>query len=131
MWLDDETGEAAIETENFNIWISPHPTRDNDSIPTRCVDGCRDRTRGVGRWARLRRVLLKSSDRVRPFNSHRRPPPQAAVNNPEDDPIRHAVVREEQGLRPGGLGLAITQGIVDELIYNEARNEVIFIKYLD
>jgi len=55
----------------------------------------------------------------------------AAVNNPEDDPIRHAIVREEKGLRPGGLGLAITQGIVDELIYNEARNEVVFIKYLD
>ena len=55
----------------------------------------------------------------------------SAVNNPEDDPIRHALVREEKGLRPGGLGLAITQGIVDELIYNEARNEVVFIKYLD
>jgi len=55
----------------------------------------------------------------------------SAVNNPQDDPLRHALVREEKGLRPGGLGLAITQGIVDELIYNEARNEVVFIKYLD
>ena len=55
----------------------------------------------------------------------------SAINNPEGDPIRHALVREEKGLRPGGLGLAITQGIVDELIYNEARNEVVFIKYLD
>jgi len=55
----------------------------------------------------------------------------AAVNNPEDDPLRHAIVREEQGLRPGGLGLAITQSLVDELIYNEARNEVVFVKYLD
>jgi anti-sigma regulatory factor (Ser/Thr protein kinase) len=35
------------------------------------------------------------------------------------------------GLRPGGLGLAIIKSIVDELIYNEARNEVVFIKYLD
>jgi CheY-like chemotaxis protein len=55
----------------------------------------------------------------------------AAISNPEDDPLRHAVVREEQGLRPGGLGLAITRSLVDELIYNEARNEVVFIKYLD
>ncbi len=55
----------------------------------------------------------------------------AAVNNPDDDPLRHAVVREEQGLRPGGLGLAITRSLVDELIYNEARNEVVFVKYLD
>jgi DNA-binding response OmpR family regulator len=55
----------------------------------------------------------------------------AAISNPEDDPLRHAIVREEQGLRPGGLGLAITRSLVDELIYNEARNEVVFIKYLD
>ena len=55
----------------------------------------------------------------------------SAISNPEDDPLRHALVREEKGLRPGGLGLAITRGIIDELIYNEARNEVVFIKYLD
>jgi CheY-like chemotaxis protein/anti-sigma regulatory factor (Ser/Thr protein kinase) len=55
----------------------------------------------------------------------------SAINNPEDDPLRHAFVREEKGLRPGGLGLAITRSLVDELIYNEARNEVVFVKYLD
>ena len=55
----------------------------------------------------------------------------AAINNPADDPLRHALVREEKGLRPGGLGLAITRELVDELIYNEARNEVVFVKYLD
>jgi DNA-binding response OmpR family regulator len=57
--------------------------------------------------------------------------PHSAINNPEDDPLRHAFVREEKGLRPGGLGLAITRSLVDELIYNEARNEVVFVKYLD
>jgi len=41
------------------------------------------------------------------------------------------LVRDEQGLRPGGFGLAITRSLVDELIYNEARNEVVFVKYLD
>jgi anti-sigma regulatory factor (Ser/Thr protein kinase) len=55
----------------------------------------------------------------------------AAISNPEHDPIRHLVVREEQGLRPGGFGLAMTRSLVDELIYNEARNEVIFVKYLE
>jgi CheY-like chemotaxis protein len=55
----------------------------------------------------------------------------AAISNPEHDPIRHLQVREEQGLRPGGFGLAMTRSLVDELIYNEARNEVIFVKYLE
>ena len=55
----------------------------------------------------------------------------AAISNPEDDPLQHAVVREEKGLRPGGLGLAITRSLVDELVYNEKRNEVVFVKYLD
>jgi CheY-like chemotaxis protein/anti-sigma regulatory factor (Ser/Thr protein kinase) len=55
----------------------------------------------------------------------------AAIANPPDSPLEHALVREEQGLRPGGLGLMMTQSLVDELIYNEARNEVMFIKYLD
>ena len=54
----------------------------------------------------------------------------AAIANP-DDPIRHLEVREEKGLRPGGFGLAMTRSLVDELIYNEARNEVIFVKYLE
>jgi CheY-like chemotaxis protein len=55
----------------------------------------------------------------------------AAIHNPDDDPMRHLQVREEQGLRPGGFGLAMTRSLVDDLIYNEARNEVILIKYLD
>ena len=55
----------------------------------------------------------------------------AAICNTADDPIAHAAIREEKGLRPGGLGLAMTRALVDELIYNEARNEVVFIKYLD
>ena len=55
----------------------------------------------------------------------------AAISNRPDDPIAHAIVREEKGLRPGGLGLVMTRALVDELIYNEARNEVVFIKYLD
>jgi CheY-like chemotaxis protein len=55
----------------------------------------------------------------------------AAISNPHHDPLQHAAERQKQGLRPGGLGLMMTRSLVDELIYNEARNEVIFIKYLD
>ena len=55
----------------------------------------------------------------------------AAINNPATDPLQHAVVREQHGLRPGGLGLMLTRSLVDEVIYNEKRNEVMLIKYLD
>ena len=55
----------------------------------------------------------------------------AAISNPDHDPIRHLQVREEKGIRPGGVGLAMTRSLVDELIYNEARNEVIFVKYVE
>lgn len=55
----------------------------------------------------------------------------AAVSNPADDPLEHARVREEKGLRPGGLGLLMSKALVDEVIYNEKRNEVVLVKYLD
>ncbi len=55
----------------------------------------------------------------------------SAVNNPEDEPFRHTMVREERGLRPGGFGILLAQSMVDELLYNEARNEVVLVKYLD
>ena len=54
----------------------------------------------------------------------------AAINNPSYDPIRHALLREEQGLRPGGYGLMIAQHLVDELLHSEKGNEVLLIKYL-
>jgi FixJ family two-component response regulator/anti-sigma regulatory factor (Ser/Thr protein kinase) len=46
-------------------------------------------------------------------------------------PLGHDQVREEQGLRPGGFGLVLIRAIADELLYNEQRNEVVFVKYLD
>jgi CheY-like chemotaxis protein/anti-sigma regulatory factor (Ser/Thr protein kinase) len=54
----------------------------------------------------------------------------AAVNNPPDQPAGHLTARHEKGLRPGGFGLLIAQAMADELLYNEARNEVVFVKYL-
>jgi len=54
----------------------------------------------------------------------------AAINNPAYDPIRHALFRETQGLRPGGYGVLITTHLVDELVYSEKGNEVLLVKYL-
>ena len=56
--------------------------------------------------------------------------PHAAVGQPESDPFAHVAIRDQLGLRPGGFGIAMTRAIADELIYNEAQNEVIFVKYL-
>ncbi len=39
-------------------------------------------------------------------------------------------VADQLGIRPGGFGIAMTRAMADELLYNEAQNEVIFIKYL-
>jgi anti-sigma regulatory factor (Ser/Thr protein kinase) len=55
--------------------------------------------------------------------------PHAAVARP-DDPLSVAECRAEAGLRPGGFGLLLTRMVVDEMIHNERRNEVILIKHL-
>ena len=55
----------------------------------------------------------------------------AAVGQPESEPIAHMSVREERGIRPGGFGILMTKAAADELLYNEAQNEVMFIKYFD
>ena len=57
--------------------------------------------------------------------------PHAAIGHPPEDPIAHMHVREAKGIRPGGFGLLTVRATVDELIYNEQRNEVVFVKYLD
>jgi CheY-like chemotaxis protein len=55
----------------------------------------------------------------------------AALSNPEDNPFRHMQVRQEKGLRPGGFGILLASQVVDELIYNQRHNELIFVKYID
>jgi anti-sigma regulatory factor (Ser/Thr protein kinase) len=81
-------------------------------------------------YLRARRMLLyRIADPGRGFSF--RDLTHAAVNNPPGDPIEHVVAREEKGLRPGGFGLLMTRQMVDELLYNEAHNEVVFVKYLD
>lgn len=55
----------------------------------------------------------------------------AAGGQPESDPTAHMSVREERGIRPGGFGILMTKAGADELLYNEAQNEVMFVKYFD
>jgi DNA-binding NarL/FixJ family response regulator len=56
--------------------------------------------------------------------------PHAAISNPDDSPTRHVEFRAEQGQRPGGFGILMTRSLVDELLYNERGNSVLFVKYL-
>lgn len=51
--------------------------------------------------------------------------PHAAV---PDDPFSHLDVREKLGLRAGGFGLLICEGMVDEMRYNDVGNEVTLTK---
>jgi CheY-like chemotaxis protein len=55
----------------------------------------------------------------------------AAISHGSDSPTVHDEFRQKKGLRPGGFGLLMTKASVDELLYNEAQNEVVFVKYLD
>ena len=55
----------------------------------------------------------------------------SAEANPDGAPFEHMADRERKGIRPGGFGLLMTRTLVDELIFNEAHNEVVFVKYLD
>jgi DNA-binding response OmpR family regulator len=55
----------------------------------------------------------------------------AAVTNTDDAPMGHVDAREKKGLRPGGFGILMSQTLADELLYNEAQNEVVFVKYLE
>jgi DNA-binding response OmpR family regulator len=45
-----------------------------------------------------------------------------------EDPIAHMDVREKLGLREGGFGLLITDGMVDEMRHNDVGNEVTLVK---
>jgi CheY-like chemotaxis protein/anti-sigma regulatory factor (Ser/Thr protein kinase) len=56
--------------------------------------------------------------------------PHAAIGQPSDQPLEHMRIREKKGIRPGGFGLLTVRASVDELLYNEKRNEVVFVKYL-
>jgi CheY-like chemotaxis protein/anti-sigma regulatory factor (Ser/Thr protein kinase) len=52
----------------------------------------------------------------------------AAVSYPAGEGIQSATVRQEKGIRPGGFGILMARSMVDELLYNEVHNEVLFLK---
>ncbi len=55
----------------------------------------------------------------------------AAIAYPSEQPWQHIQERDRQGLRPGGFGILMVKSMADELLYNEAQNEVVFVKYLE
>jgi len=55
----------------------------------------------------------------------------SALSNPTGQPLQHIETRQRKGLRAGGFGILMSKAMVDELLYNEAQNEVVFIKYLE
>ena len=57
--------------------------------------------------------------------------PHAAISYAPDDLMSHIEVRNRSGMRPGGFGILMASGIVDELIYSEVGNEVLLIKHMD
>jgi CheY-like chemotaxis protein len=57
--------------------------------------------------------------------------PHAAVSYPLGEGFQSADVRREKGIRPGGFGILMARSMVDELLYNEVHNEVLFLKYLE
>jgi anti-sigma regulatory factor (Ser/Thr protein kinase) len=57
--------------------------------------------------------------------------PHAAISNPAGSPTHHVEVRAGEGKRPGGFGIMLARNMVDDLLYNERGNAVLFVKYLD
>jgi DNA-binding NarL/FixJ family response regulator len=56
--------------------------------------------------------------------------PHAAISNPDDSPTQHVEFRTGHGQRAGGFGILMSRQLVDELLYNERGNAVMFVKYL-
>jgi anti-sigma regulatory factor (Ser/Thr protein kinase)/ActR/RegA family two-component response regulator len=57
--------------------------------------------------------------------------PHAAISYAPAYVTRHLEVRDAAGMRPGGYGMLLAKGIVDELIYSDVGNEVLLIKHMD
>ncbi len=56
--------------------------------------------------------------------------PHSAFGQSGSGGVDHLPVREDRGLRPGGYGLLLARKLVDELIFNDAHNQVVIVKYL-
>ncbi|PYP89002.1 MAG: histidine kinase [Blastocatellia bacterium AA13] len=91
---------------------------------------CDPAQRVVVKYVRLKRAIMYSiKDPGNGFDIAEMQ--HAAITNPTDEPLRHMQVRAEKGIRPGGYGILLASQVIDELIYNERHNELIFVKYVD
>jgi anti-sigma regulatory factor (Ser/Thr protein kinase) len=120
--LDADLPQGICETINYAC---------REMLSNAVEYGCRlDRTARVEvRFVRLKRAVIcrikYPGEGFDPTGLN-----HAAINNADDDPLQHVFVREEKGLRPGGFGILLTSQLVDELVYNEQHNELLFVKYL-
>ena len=53
-----------------------------------------------------------------------------AIPDPSGDPLAHLEYRQKMGKRPGGYGIHIIEGVMDDVEYNEKGNAVILKKFL-
>jgi len=91
---------------------------------------CDPSKRGEIKYIHLKRAILYSiKDPGEGFNI--KEIEHAAFANPPGEPTRHMERRQELGLRPGGFGIMLASQVIDELVYNEKHNELIFVKYTD
>ncbi|HMG33482.1 MAG TPA: response regulator [Blastocatellia bacterium] len=91
---------------------------------------CDHKQRVEVKYIRLKRAIIYSiKDPGEGFDL--RQMEHAAFTNPADNPFRHMQVRQQKGMRPGGFGIMLASQVIDELIYNDRHNELIFVKYLD
>ncbi len=72
------------------------------------------------------KVVIKIKDSGPGFN-----PSQVPHAADAEDPAAHMEIRDALGLRPGGFGILMTRGLVDEMSYNDCGNEVRLVKYFN
>lgn len=119
--------QADIDEETRAMVGSAFEELVNNAIEHGAKGDCRQKIRIS--YVRLERAIIyRIEDPGAGFDM--RSLPHAAISYP-DDPSRHARIREEKGLRPGGFGLLCVRSLADEVIYDERRNKVMFVKYLD
>jgi anti-sigma regulatory factor (Ser/Thr protein kinase) len=118
--LDDEIGEQLALAVDELL---------RNAIEHGCNGGGAECTVQFSYLRTARMIQFQIKDTGPGFSMHAAP--HAAINNPPEEPLRHAHYRTEKGMRPGGFGIMLVKQIADELIYNEAGNEVVLVKYLD
>lgn len=70
------------------------------------------------------RVLLKVEDEGEGFNV-------GGLSDPTEDMASHFASREEEGKRPGGLGVHLIRNLMDDFRYNDRGNVVLLTKFLE